>query len=73
MPVATGGDNDILIDELELCVRSFNCLKRAGIETIGALLQKSETELAAIPNFGQKSIDEVIENLAGRGYELRQD
>ena len=72
-PVATGGDNDILIDELELSVRSFNCLKRAGIGTIGELLQKSESELAAIPNFGQKSIDEVIENLGGRGYELRQD
>lgn len=72
-PVATGGDSDILIDELELSVRSFNCLKRAGIETIGELLQKSESELGAIPNFGQKSIDEVIENLSGRGYELRQD
>ena len=61
------------IDELELSVRSFNCLKRAGVETIGELLQKSESELGAIPNFGQKSIDEVIENLNGRGYELRQD
>jgi DNA-directed RNA polymerase subunit alpha len=70
---ATGGDNDILIDELELSVRSFNCLKRAGVQTIGQLLQKSESELGAIPNFGQKSIDEVIENLQGRGYELRQD
>ncbi len=72
-PAATGGDNDILIDELELSVRSFNCLKRAGVETIGQLLQKSESELGAIPNFGQKSIEEVIENLHGRGYELRQD
>lgn len=72
-PGPAGGDNDILIDELELSVRSFNCLKRAGIGTIGQLLQKSESELGAIPNFGQKSIDEVIENLGGRGYELRQD
>jgi len=72
-PAATGGDNDILIDELELSVRSFNCLKRAGVETIGQLLQKSESELGAIPNFGQKSIEEVIENLQGRGYDLRQD
>jgi DNA-directed RNA polymerase subunit alpha len=72
-PGPAGGDNDILIDELELSVRSFNCLKRAGVETIGQLLQKSESELGAIPNFGQKSIDEVIENLQGRGYELRQD
>ncbi|MCB0860468.1 MAG: DNA-directed RNA polymerase subunit alpha [Solirubrobacterales bacterium] len=72
-PVATGGENDILIDELELSVRSYNCLKRAGIETIGQLLAKSESELAAIPNFGQKSIEEVIENLQGRGHQLRQD
>lgn len=70
---ATGGENDILIDELELSVRSYNCLKRAGIETIGELLVKSESELAAIPNFGQKSIEEVIENLQGRGHQLRQD
>jgi DNA-directed RNA polymerase subunit alpha len=70
---ATGGENDILIDELELSVRSYNCLKRAGIETIGQLLVKSESELQAIPNFGQKSIEEVIENLQGRGHQLRQD
>lgn len=70
---AASPDNDILIDELELSVRSFNCLKRAGIETIGELLLKSESELGAIPNFGQKSIEEVIENLQSRGYELRQD
>jgi len=69
----TDGDNDILIDELELSVRSYNCLKRAGIETIGQLLAKSESELAAIPNFGSKSIEEVIENLEGRGHHLRQD
>ena len=72
-PVATGGENDILIDELELSVRSYNCLKRTGSETIGQLLAKSESELAAIPNFGQKSIEEVIENLQGRGHQLRQD
>ncbi|MBK5111210.1 MAG: DNA-directed RNA polymerase subunit alpha [Thermoleophilia bacterium] len=71
--IPAGPDNEILIDELELSVRSYNCLKRAGVETIGQLLQKSESELGAIPNFGQKSIEEVIENLKGRGYELRQD
>lgn len=66
-------DDDILIDELELSVRSFNCLKRAGVETIGELLAKSESELGAIPNFGQKSIEEVVETLQSRGYQLRQD
>jgi DNA-directed RNA polymerase subunit alpha len=65
------GMDDILIEELELGVRSYNCLKRAGIQTVGDLLQKSESELNAIPNFGRKSIEEVIETLRSRGLELR--
>ncbi|MBV9213008.1 MAG: DNA-directed RNA polymerase subunit alpha [Actinobacteria bacterium] len=65
------GMDDILIEELELGVRSYNCLKRAGIQTVGELLQKSESELNAIPNFGRKSIEEVIETLQARGLELR--
>ena len=63
--------DDILIEELELGVRSYNCLKRAGIQTVGDLLQKSESELNAIPNFGRKSIEEVIETLEARGMSLR--
>ena len=58
-----GPMDDILIEELELGVRSYNCLKRAGIQTVGDLIGKSEGELAAIPNFGKKSIDEVVETL----------
>jgi DNA-directed RNA polymerase subunit alpha len=65
--------NDILIEELELGVRSYNCLKRAGIQTVGDLISKSEGELNAIPNFGKKSIDEVIETLGARGLSLRED
>jgi DNA-directed RNA polymerase subunit alpha len=65
------GMEDILIEELELGVRSYNCLKRAGIQTIGDLVQKSEGELSAIPNFGRKSIDEVKETLRVRGLSLR--
>jgi DNA-directed RNA polymerase subunit alpha len=65
------GMDDILIEELELGVRSYNCLKRAGVQTVGDLLQKSESELNAIPNFGRKSIEEVIETLKARGLELR--
>jgi DNA-directed RNA polymerase subunit alpha len=65
--------DDILIEELELGVRSYNCLKRAGIQTVGDLIGKSENELAAIPNFGKKSIDEVVETLSQRGLTLRQD
>ena len=68
-----GPMDDILIEELELGVRSYNCLKRAGIQTVGDLISKSEGELNAIPNFGKKSIDEVIETLAQRGLSLRQD
>src|SRR5439155_1213087 len=52
------------IEKLELGVRSYNCLKRVGIETIGDLTSKTEAELAAIPNFGRKSIDDVREPLA---------
>src|SRR4051794_32416197 len=71
----TGGSpmDDILIEELELGVRSYNCLKRAGIQTVGDLVSKSEGELNAIPNFGKKSIDEVIETLHARGLNLRED
>jgi DNA-directed RNA polymerase subunit alpha len=64
--------DDILIEELELGVRSYNCLKRAGIQTVGDLVSKSEGELNAIPNFGKKSIDEVIETLHTRGLGLRE-
>ncbi|HEY1356834.1 MAG TPA: DNA-directed RNA polymerase subunit alpha [Thermoleophilaceae bacterium] len=66
-----GGMDDILIEELELGVRSYNCLKRAGVQTVGDLVQKSESELNAIPNFGRKSIEEVKETLDARGLALR--
>jgi DNA-directed RNA polymerase subunit alpha len=68
-----GAMDDILIEELELGVRSYNCLKRAGIQTVGDLVSKSEAELNAIPNFGKKSIDEVVETLHARGLDLRGD
>jgi DNA-directed RNA polymerase subunit alpha len=73
-PLALQGEEwGILIEELELGVRSYNCLKRAGIQTVGDLISKSEAELNAIPNFGKKSIDEVIETLEARGLHLRED
>jgi len=72
-PQALQGEEwSILIEELELGVRSYNCLKRAGIQTVGDLISKSEGELNAIPNFGKKSIDEVIETLHAHGLNLRQ-
>jgi DNA-directed RNA polymerase subunit alpha len=63
--------DDTLIEELELGVRSYNCLKREGVETVGDLTAKSEAELLNIPNFGKKSIEEVRERLAERGLKLR--
>ncbi|HEV3128332.1 MAG TPA: DNA-directed RNA polymerase subunit alpha [Solirubrobacteraceae bacterium] len=65
--------DDILIEELELGVRSYNCLKRAGVQTVGDLVSKTEGELNAIPNFGKKSIDEVVETLHSRGLALRSE
>ena len=47
------------IEDLDLTVRSYNCLKREGVATVGDLVQKSEEDLLEIRNFGQKSIDEV--------------
>jgi DNA-directed RNA polymerase subunit alpha len=68
---AGGGMDDVLIEELELGVRSYNCLKREGIQTVGDLVTKTEAELLNIPNFGKKSIDEVKEKLDERGLSLR--
>ncbi len=71
IPSLAGGMENFPIEELELGVRSYNCLKRVGIETIGDLVTKSENELAAIPNFGKKSIEEVKETLQQHGLTLR--
>jgi DNA-directed RNA polymerase subunit alpha len=67
------GMENFPIEELELGVRSYNCLKRVGIETIGDLVMKTENELAAIPNFGKKSIEEVKETLQQHALNLRGD
>jgi DNA-directed RNA polymerase subunit alpha len=72
-PSLAHGMENFPIEELELGVRSYNCLKRVGIETIGDLVMKSESELATIPNFGKKSIEEVKETLATHGLRLRGD
>ena len=72
-PSLAHGMENFPIEELELGVRSYNCLKRVGIETIGDLVSKSENELASIPNFGKKSIEEVKETLQTHGLNLRGD
>ena len=59
------------IEELDLTVRSYNCLKREGIHTVGELVGRSEADLLDIRNFGSKSIDEVKIKLAGLGLALK--
>ena len=54
-------------------MRSYNCLKREGVNTVGELVQRSEQELMDIRNFGQKSIDEVKGKLDELGLTLRED
>ncbi|CAN5674602.1 DNA-directed RNA polymerase subunit alpha [soil metagenome] len=64
-------DLDLPIEDLDLSERPRNCLKRAQVNSIGELLQKTEEDLLAITNFGQKSLDEVAEKLDERGLSLR--
>ena len=66
-------DYAITVEELNLSVRSYNCLKREGMNTVGDLVQKSEAELMDIRNFGQKSIDEVKAKLEELGLSLREE
>ncbi len=58
------------VDEMELSVRSYNCLKNASIRTIGELVQKTESEMLKTKNFGRKSLNEIKEILAGMGLSL---
>jgi DNA-directed RNA polymerase subunit alpha len=64
-------DLDLPIEDLDLSERPRNCLKRAQVNTVGELLEKTEDDLLAITNFGQKSLDEVIAKLDERGLSLR--
>src|SRR5438552_5599549 len=70
---ATSGspDLDLPIEDLDLSERPRNCLKRAQVNTVGELVEKTEDDLLAITNFGQKSLDEVIQKLDERGLSLR--
>jgi DNA-directed RNA polymerase subunit alpha len=64
-------DLDLPIEDLDLSERPRNCLKRAQVNTVGELVTKSEDDLLAITNFGQKSLDEVLQKLDERGLALR--
>jgi DNA-directed RNA polymerase subunit alpha len=70
-PSTGSPDLDLPIEDLDLSERPRNCLKRAQVNSIGELLEKTEDDLLAITNFGQKSLDEVIEKLDERGLSLR--
>ncbi|GAB7192482.1 DNA-directed RNA polymerase subunit alpha [Kineococcus sp. NUM-3379] len=68
---ALAADLALEIEALDLTVRSYNCLKREGIHSVGELVSRSEADLLDIRNFGQKSIDEVKAKLAGMGLHLK--
>lgn len=65
-------DIDMSIDEMELSVRSYNCLKRAGINTVGELCSKSVEDLMKVRNMGRKSLDEILKKLESMGLSLQQ-
>ncbi len=64
---------DMTIEELDLSVRSFNCLKRANINTVGNLIDKTEDEMMKVRNLGRKSLEEVINKLASLGFTLKKE
>lgn len=68
---ALAADLALPVEELDLTVRSYNCLKREGIHTVGELVARSEADLLDIRNFGSKSINEVKEKLVGMGLALK--
>ena len=64
---------EMTIEELDLSVRSFNCLKRAGINTVEDLISKSEEEMMKVRNLGRKSLEEVLAKLDALGFSLTSD
>ena len=64
---------EMSIEDLELSVRSFNCLKRAGISTVEDLTNKSEADMMKVRNLGKKSLDEVTNKLHALGLDFRKD
>ena len=72
LPEAPPNEWDVPVETLNLSVRSFNCLKRAGISKVSELLDLTEDEIMKMRNFGKKSLDEIKQVLAERGLSLRQ-
>ena len=79
IPIVTGQSDeerrdkvlDMTIEELDLSVRAYNCLKRAGINSVAELLQKNQDEMMKVRNLGKKSLEEVQQKLAALGLELK--
>jgi len=72
IPTAPASEWDVPVETLNLSVRSFNCLKRAGISKVSELLDMTEDEIFKMRNFGKKSLDEIKQVLEERGLSLRQ-
>ena len=72
VPTAPASEWDVPVETLNLSVRSFNCLKRAGISKVSELLDMTEDEIFKMRNFGKKSLDEIKQVLDERGLSLRQ-
>jgi DNA-directed RNA polymerase subunit alpha len=64
---------EMTIEELEMSVRSFNCLKRAGIDTVEDLINRTEEDMIKVRNLGKKSLEEVIQKLHSLGLDFRKD
>ena len=64
---------EMTIEDLDLSVRSFNCLKRAGINTVEDLINKSEEDMMKVRNLGRKSLEEVVQKLNSRGFSLQKE
>ena len=64
---------EMTIEELDMSVRSFNCLKRAGIDTVEDLTNKTEEDMIKVRNLGKKSLEEVIQKLHSLGLDLKRD
>ena len=64
---------EMTIEELDMSVRSFNCLKRAGIDTVEDLTNRTEEDMIKVRNLGKKSLEEVIQKLASLGLTLKKE
>ena len=64
---------EMTIEELDMSVRSFNCLKRAGIDTVEDLINRTEDDMMKVRNLGKKSLEEVIQKLHSLGPDLKKE